>query len=68
VSGVALAGFSTTLLPAARAGPSFQQAIRNGKFHGTISAHTPSGWRSTSDRPPAATGGTLPASLVAAPA
>ena len=30
VSGVIEAGFNTTVLPAARAGPTFQAAIRNG--------------------------------------
>ncbi|MCY1223383.1 hypothetical protein D9M72_355070 [compost metagenome] len=42
-SGVCSAGFSTTQLPAARAGASFQAAISSGKFHGMICPTTPSG-------------------------
>ena len=38
VSGVSSAGFSTTVLPAASAGPTFQEAIAIGKFQGVISA------------------------------
>ena len=34
LSGVCSAGFSTTQLPAASAGASFQTAISSGKFHG----------------------------------
>ena len=41
--GVALAGLSTTVLPAASAGASFQVAMRIGKFHGMICATTPIG-------------------------
>ena len=41
LSDVKLAGFSTTQLPAAIAGPIFQPAMRNGKFHGTMPLHTP---------------------------
>ena len=36
VSGVSSAGFSTTVFPAASAGPSFQPAIVSGKFQGVI--------------------------------
>ncbi len=43
--GVSGAGLSTTVLPAASAGPSFQIAITNGKFHGAIPATTPTGRR-----------------------
>ena len=44
--GVCSAGFSTTQLPAARAGASFHTAIRIGKFHGMIWPTTPSGsWK-----------------------
>ena len=68
VHGVALAGFSTAVFPAASAGATFQAAIRNGKFHGTINAQGPTGWRSTNDRPVPSTGGTRPESVVAAPA
>ncbi len=53
VSGVSSAGFSTTVLPAASAGPKPQPAIGIGKFHGTMMPTTPSGsWKVTS-RPPA---------------
>ncbi len=46
VAGVCSAGFSTTQLPAASAGASFQQAISSGKFHGMIWPTTPSGsWK-----------------------
>ncbi len=45
-AGVCSAGFSTTALPAARAGASFQVAIRMGKFQGMICPTTPSGsWK-----------------------
>ena len=45
-AGVCSAGFSTTALPAASAGASFQVAIRIGKFHGMICPTTPSGsWK-----------------------
>ncbi len=47
MSGVFDAGLSTTLLPIASAGASFQTAITSGKFHGTMPAHTPTGSRST---------------------
>ncbi|MNQ66011.1 hypothetical protein D3C85_804880 [compost metagenome] len=39
------AGLSTTLLPAASAGASFQAAMSSGKFHGTTAAITPNGSR-----------------------
>ena len=41
-------GLSTTLLPAASAGPSFQQASSSGKFQGTMAPTTPIGSRSIS--------------------
>jgi len=45
-TGVCSAGLSTTALPAASAGASFQTAMRIGKFHGMIWATTPSGsWK-----------------------
>ena len=45
-SGVRRAGFSTTQLPAARAGAIFQLAINSGKFHGIICPTTPRGsWK-----------------------
>jgi hypothetical protein len=43
VSGVVSAGFSTTVLPQARAGAIFQASISNGKFHGITWPATPSG-------------------------
>ena len=46
VSGVSSAGFKTDVFPNARAGATFHDAITNGKFHGMICAHTPTGSRS----------------------
>ena len=46
VSGVCSAGLNTTVLPPARAGPSFQAAMSSGKFHGMICPTTPNGSRS----------------------
>ena len=45
--GVSVAGFRTTVLPVASAGPSFHTAIMSGKFHGMIWPQTPIGsrWR-----------------------
>ena len=43
VSGVSVAGFSTTVQPAASAGPILRVAIAAGKFHGVISNATPIG-------------------------
>ena len=45
--GVWLAGFSTTVQPAARAGPALRVIIAFGKFHGVIMAATPIGCFST---------------------
>jgi hypothetical protein len=42
-SEVSSAGLSTTVLPIASAGASFQEAIDIGKFHGTIAPTTPIG-------------------------
>jgi hypothetical protein len=53
VSGVSSAGLRTTVLPAARAGASFQAAIVSGKFQGVMSPTTPSGSRTVSPTPPA---------------
>ena len=36
-------GFTTTVLPAASAGASFQVRSSSGEFHGTIQATTPNG-------------------------
>ena len=47
LSGVSSAGFMTTVLPAARAGPIFQLQNMSGKFQGTIIPTTPSGSRRT---------------------
>ena len=58
VSGVALAGLTTLVQPAAIAGPSLRVIIAAGKFHGVIAAVTPTGWRSTSTRLAAFIGGT----------
>ena len=67
VSGVSSAGLSTTVLPAASAGASFQAAIVSGKFHGMISATTPSGSRNVIATPPA-TGIVSPSGRSGAPA
>src|SRR6266446_2725715 len=42
-NGVAVAGFSTIVQPAAKAGPAFRVIIAAGKFHGVIAAVTPIG-------------------------
>src|SRR5215471_14155658 len=42
-NGVAVAGFSTIVQPAAKAGPALRVIIAAGKFHGVIAAHTPIG-------------------------
>ena len=67
VSGVSSAGLSTTVLPAASAGPSFHEAIASGKFQGVISPTTPSGSRNVRSTPPA-TGIVSPSSRSGAPA
>src|SRR3982751_2135771 len=41
--GVAVAGFSTIVQPAGKAGPHFRVIIAAGKFHGVIAAQTPIG-------------------------
>src|SRR5262252_5563842 len=41
--GVAVAGFSTIVQPAASAGPALRVIIAAGKFHGVIAAQTPIG-------------------------
>ncbi len=46
-SGVSSLGFSTTVLPAASAGPIFHEQNISGKFHGTICPTTPNGSRWT---------------------
>ena len=42
-NGVSSAVFSTIVLPHAKAGPTFQEYIRRGKFHGTSYPATPMG-------------------------
>ena len=42
-NGVCVAGFSTTVQPAASAGPALRVIIAAGKFHGVIAPHTPTG-------------------------
>ena len=50
VSGVHSAGFSTTVQPAASAGPTLRVAIASGKFHGVMNRHGPTGRFATSWR------------------
>ena len=50
VSGVSSAGLSTTVQPAASAGPILRVAIAAGKFQGVISSDTPTGACATSMR------------------
>ena len=50
MSGVALAGLTMLVQPAAIAGPSLRVIIAAGKFQGVIAAVTPTGCRSTSTR------------------
>ena len=45
VSGVTSLGLMTTVLPVASAGASFHARIISGKFHGVMSAVTPTGSR-----------------------
>src|SRR6478752_8431141 len=49
-NGVAVAGFSTIVQPAANAGPALRVIIAAGKFQGVIAAHTPIGSLSTTIR------------------
>ena len=51
-SGVSSAGLRTTVFPHASAGPSFQEEMLSGKFHGTIRPTTPSGSRNVTSTPP----------------
>ena len=53
VSGVSSAGFTTTVLPQARAGPIFHEVMAMGKFHGTMAATTPRGSCQVRSTPPA---------------
>ena len=45
VAGVSSEGFTTTVLPQASAGPTFQVISSSGRFHGAITAITPFGTR-----------------------
>ena len=45
MSGVCIAGLMTTVLPAARAGATFQANISSGKFQGMTCATTPQAWK-----------------------
>ena len=54
VSGVSLAGLSTTGQPAASAGPILRVAIAAGKFHGVTSTATPAGRYCATTRAPEA--------------
>src|SRR4051812_25912460 len=49
-NGVASAGFTTMVQPAASAGPTLRVIIAAGKFHGVIAAHTPTGSFTTTMR------------------
>src|SRR6266545_4308334 len=60
LSGVYVAGLTTMAFPHARAGPIFHEAITSGKFHGVISAHTPTGSRRVTSRPGSWTGTVSP--------
>src|ERR1700674_4996977 len=50
VSGVSLAGFNTTVQPAASAGDTFRVIIEHGKFQGVIAPQTPIGCLIASSR------------------
>ena len=50
------AGLRIAVFPAARAGATFQAAISNGKFHGTMRPTTPIGSRSVRSMPGFETG------------
>src|SRR5208282_5914822 len=68
LSEVSFDGFTTTLLPTARAGATFQANIRAGKFHGKTAATTPTGSRTIRPRCPGPVGATEWNSLSAASA
>ena len=67
VSGVISAGFTTMVLPVARAGPTFHEVMATGKFHGMMAPTTPSGSWKVMSTPPA-TGTVAPRCLSTAPA
>ena len=58
-SGVAEAGRTTKVQPAARAGAALRVIMAQGKFHGVMAAQTPTGWRSTRMRWPGALPGMM---------
>ena len=68
VIGASGAGLWTTVLPQARAGAIFHEAIVSGKFHGVMTAQTPSGSRTVHVKTPAAAGLVVPRILVGQPA
>ena len=68
VSEVSSGGFTTTELPAARAGPSFQASMASGKFHGSTAPTTPIGSWTIMPRAPSPAGAVFPKSLSAASA
>src|SRR5262245_3097325 len=70
VSGASSAGLSTTVQPAASAGPILFTAMRNGAFHGVIAPTTPIGSRSVNvnERDCGDDNAVSPVSLVAQPA
>ncbi len=67
LSGVCDAGFTTAVFPHASAGAIFHEAITAGKFHGVMSAHTPTGSRSVRSIPGGTIGIVSPMILFAAP-
>ncbi len=68
MSGVCSAGFRTTVLPMARAGAAFHDAMAMGKFHGTMIPQTPTGSRRVIRMPGAAAGMVWPPTLFVVPA
>ncbi len=61
------AGLTTIVFPQASAGAIFHDAMTIGKFHGVISAQTPTGSRSVTSIPLSCTGIVSPKILLAAP-
>ena len=60
VSGVSSAGLTTATQPAASAGAALRVIIASGKFHGAMSAHGPTGWRTETMRLPGGAHSTRP--------
>ncbi len=68
-SGASSEGFTTTVHPAASAGPSLYATSSSGKFHGVMAATTPTGSRLPRvSIPGIELGRTSPVSLVVQPA